>query len=203
MNAPHPSNTLTAADPIKRAYEYLNQVRAQLLNNREVYDRFLEVMGRFKEQRWVFSFFLCHFMPFFGWCWSDVFLFLFIFITSFACQFRAFGSDGACCGVICRTPSTTQWFQSIPSERLSTRTFRWSITLKPRRYHNSGRSSRMSKLAGGHMSLRPPIMGISGPRRMLPPPYLQPHHHSHRFPRTFLGYLPREAESSILTEHHR
>ncbi|EKM84319.1 hypothetical protein AGABI1DRAFT_110861 [Agaricus bisporus var. burnettii JB137-S8] len=50
MNAPHPSNTLTAADPIKRAYEYLNQVRAQLLNNREVYDRFLEVMGRFKEQ---------------------------------------------------------------------------------------------------------------------------------------------------------
>jgi histone deacetylase complex regulatory component SIN3 len=51
MNAPHPSATLTTAEPIKRAYEYLNQVRAQLLNNREVYDRFIEVMGRFKEQR--------------------------------------------------------------------------------------------------------------------------------------------------------
>lgn len=51
MNAPLPSATLTAAEPIKRAYEYLNQVRAQLLHNREVYDRFIEVMGRFKEQR--------------------------------------------------------------------------------------------------------------------------------------------------------
>lgn len=48
--SPH---TCTATEPIKRAYEYLNQVRAQFLNKREVYDTFVEVMGRFKEQKSV------------------------------------------------------------------------------------------------------------------------------------------------------
>ncbi|KAF9444035.1 PAH2 domain-containing protein [Macrolepiota fuliginosa MF-IS2] len=47
MNSPP---TCARSDPIKRAYEYLNQVRTQFMNNREVYDSFVEVMGRFKEQ---------------------------------------------------------------------------------------------------------------------------------------------------------
>jgi histone deacetylase complex regulatory component SIN3 len=50
MSTPHPSPTYYGSEPIKRAYEYLNQVRVQFLHNREVYDAFVDVMGRFKEQ---------------------------------------------------------------------------------------------------------------------------------------------------------
>lgn len=42
--------TCTDAEPVKRAYEYLNQVRTQFFYNREVYDAFVELMRRFKEQ---------------------------------------------------------------------------------------------------------------------------------------------------------
>ncbi|KAL9716686.1 hypothetical protein Ac2012v2_001138 [Leucoagaricus gongylophorus] len=50
MSTPQPLSPCTGSDPVKRAYEYLNQVRAQFLYDREVYDAFVELMRRFKEQ---------------------------------------------------------------------------------------------------------------------------------------------------------
>lgn len=93
MSPPQPLSPCTGSDPVKRAYEYLNQVRAQFLYDREVYDAFVELMRRFKEQTRVSTFYLYSGRTY----------------ISLDIQFGTHGSDGTGGRAFCGTSSPPEW----------------------------------------------------------------------------------------------